>query len=111
MSKKFIIVFLFICIFSSAGSCAENESKYSTSLSRMEREWLYREYPSENDEDRISRLEEKVFGTVHDIDTKTRYTRLRKAFDAQKNRIKKQKRMFSGIPTSIPINIDGLIEE
>ena len=83
------------------------ENRYSYSLSRMEREWLKTEFNEEDDEKRISRLEEKIFGTIHDIDIKTRYARLRRAFDAEKTIRKKNKyHSLSGFPTSTPISFD-----
>lgn len=89
---------------------SESGSAYSVALSRMEREWLNKEYPQESDEVRISRLEEKVFGTIHDIDTKTRYSHLRQAFDTKKMmQGKRSSNYLYGNPTSIPMNVDGLL--
>ena len=91
----------------------QEESKYNQVLSRMEREWFNKDYPYQTDEDRISRLEEIIFGTIHDGNIKARCNQLRKAFDARKNIQAKHKNythgMFSGLPTSTPMNIDGLI--
>ena len=105
-NKKLLVLFftLIICCYPSYSS----ESKYSNSLSRMEREWLYREYPEDNDEMRISRIEEKVFGTIHEKDLKSRYLQLQQAFNATK-KIKRNNRKMSGIPTSIPISVNDLI--
>ncbi|MCM1264563.1 MAG: hypothetical protein NC200_00035 [Candidatus Gastranaerophilales bacterium] len=93
---------------------SQEESKYNNVLSRMEREWLNKEYTNQNDEERISRLEEKIFGTIHDGNLKNRCNQLRKAFDARKNIQAKHRNythgMFSGLPTSTPMNIDGLVE-
>ena len=75
----------------------------------MEREWIHKEFEGEDDEVRISRLEEKVFGTIHDIDTPTRYRQLQKAFDVRKNLQARNRRYSrSGFPTSVPVNIDVL---
>ena len=89
-----------------------NESKYSLALSRMEREWLNKDYQSDDDEVRISRLEEKVFGTVFENDFHTRYTNLRKAFDAKKqmqNRRSWFEENIVGLPTSVPIRAENLL--
>lgn len=87
-------------------------SKYSNALSRMEREWFHKEFSYYPDEERISNLEEKVFGTIHDGDINFRYKQLRKAFDAKKSIQAKHNRfgrnLFSGVPTSIPVNVDDL---
>ena len=78
----------------------------------MEREWLRKEFNNDDDNVRISRLEETVFGTIHDIDTKSRYNQLKKAFNAKKNRYMKTSRDYLfGTPTSIPMNVDELLEE
>ena len=62
-------------------------------------------------EKRITRLEEKVFGTIHDIDIKTRYNQLRKAFDAEKTLRRKHKlNSLSGFPTSTPVSFDNLTD-
>lgn len=94
-------------------SCCANtkESIYSPAISRMEREWLHKEFPQENDDKRISRLEEIVFGTIHDIDLNTRYIQLKKAFDTKKNlQVKHSPNFLYGTPTSIPMNVDQLLE-
>jgi len=89
-------------------------SKYANVLSRMEREWFHKEFNNYPDEKRISNLEEKVFGTIHDGDINFRCNQLRKAFDARKSIQAKHRRlgrnMFSGIPTSIPMSADELFE-
>lgn len=103
-----IITFILIC----PVSYSSNESKYSTSLSRMEREWLHKEFNNDSDDARISRLEENVFGTIHDIDINTRYNRLQKAFNVRKNRnIKTSGDYLFGTPTSIPMNVNDLLEK
>ncbi len=108
MLKKylgFLIIFYITCLSFSYGY----ESRYSTSLSRMEREWLHREFTEDNDETRMSRLEEKVFGTIHDIDTKSRYKHLQQAFDAKKTMRYKRRNNLYDYPTSLPMNVDELL--
>lgn len=98
-------------LFCTLPSFSYENSRYSYSLSRMEREWLKKEFEGETDEKRITRLEEKVFGTIHDIDIKTRYNQLRRAFDAEKTIRKKHKlHSLSGFPTSTPISFDNLTD-
>ena len=89
----------------------KDESKYNNVLSRMEREWFGIEFVNHSEEERVEKLEEKVFGTIHDGDIKSRVTLLQKAFDARKI-IKQQnmRNMYSGLPTSIPMNVDELLE-
>lgn len=107
--RNFIFV-LFIFTLICPISYAQDESKLSLSLSRMEREWLHREFNNENDEIRISRLEENVFGTIHDIDLKSRYSQLLRAFNLRKSTKEKTSRDYLfGTPTSIPMNVDELI--
>lgn len=92
---------------------SNEESKYNNVLSRMEREWFRKEYTNLSDEDRVCQLEEKVFGAIHDGDIKFRCNQLRKAFDAKKSIQAKHRNytrgMYSGLPTSTPMNIDGLL--
>ena len=110
MLKRLLLAIFIINLVVNSAFALIQESKYSQSLSRMEREWLKREFANEEDEIRLSRLEEKVFGTIHDKDKSSRYRQLKQAFDAKKN-IQQQGRYyrFGGRPTSIPMNIDGLI--
>ena len=75
----------------------------------MEREWLYKEYPHDSDVTRISRLEEKVFGSIHDIDMKTRYKHLQQAFDNKKNKSYRRPNNLYDYPTSLPMNVDDLL--
>ena len=111
MKRLYIVLFLIIFVSGNCCSSDEYESPYSVSLSRMEREWLKREFPSESDETRISRLEEKVFGSIHDIDKESRYSQLRKAFDARKTmRTRRSMDYLYGSPTSIPMNVHDLLE-
>lgn len=104
-----LILYLFNASFSPALSY---ESKYSDGIARLERAWLHKEYQNEEDEIRLSRLEEKVFGTIHDNDTKSRYTQLRKAFDAQQKMRRHAPRhdmsFMRGVPTSVPISVYDL---
>ena len=107
MFKRIFIILFIICITVSAGYT--NESNYSAGLSRLERAWLHKEYKNDDDEIRISRLEEKVFGTIHELDLKSRYIQLREAFDAQQRmKAKSDKSFFGGVPTSIPISVYDL---
>lgn len=107
MKKGFLLIILSAFISHALPVIAE--SNLSVSLARMEREWLHKEFVNDNDEIRISRLEENVFGTIHDIDIKSRYNHLKKAFNAKKNNYLKTSRDYLfGTPTSIPINIDEL---
>ena len=111
---KHILIILFICSTTCNLCFCMPETKYSQSLTRMEKEWLNKDFSGENEEIRLNRLEEYVFGTIHDVDFKTRYKNLQKAFDARKHAQYKnsQKRYhrFSGVPTSIPMNIEGLTQ-
>lgn len=107
MTNKKLLILSFIFIISCSPSFS-SESRYSNSLSRMEREWLHREFTEDDDELRISRIEEKVFGTIHEKDLKSRYLQLQQAFNATK-RIKHNHRKMSGIPTSIPLSVNDLI--
>lgn len=105
MLKKVLVLFFVLNLtFAYAG-----ETKYSQSLSRMEMEWFHKEFDNEDDEIRLSRLEEKVFGTIHDVDKETRYRQLLKAFNVRKMKHHKVKK-FSGNPTSTPMTIDDLIK-
>lgn len=104
--NKFLVLFLLFNIL--IVPAYSNESRYSQSLSRMEREWLHKEFDNEDDELRLSRLEEKVFGTIHDVDTETRYKQLRKAFNVRKLKHHKINKLY-GNPTGIPSSIDDLI--
>lgn len=107
MNKYFLIIALLLCISLPIGAA---ESPYSTSLSRMEREWFHKEFPQDNDDIRLDRLEEKVFGTIHDVEKNIRYDQLRKAFDAKKNRYAQRRPNYLyGTPTSIPMNVDELL--
>jgi len=106
------ILLCFVLIFNTvSGVCFASDSKYSNGLSRLEREWLHREFPNDEDEVRISRLEEKVFGTIHEKDLKSRYIQLRDAFDAKKNMQTSHNNfdLYRGIPTSIPMSVGDLI--
>ena len=105
---------LFVCLIISCifvpNVYAQDESFFSPSLARMEREWFNKEFNNEADDVRISRLEEKVFGTIHDVDKNIRYHQLQKAFDAKKMMQAQNKRNhLYGTPTSIPVNIDDLV--
>ena len=105
MKKVFVLVLVFNFLLALKGYTM-SESVYSTSLSRMEREWLNKEYPSDTDEMRMERLEEKVFGAAFENDIKTRYSNLRRAFDAKKqmqNRRSWFEQNIVGMPTSVPI--------
>ena len=107
--KKFFILFLLLNLFC-INVYAQEENDLEPSLSRMEREWFHKEFNKDNDEMRLERLEEKVFGTVHDVDKKVRYHQLQKAFDAKKMmQAQNRKNHFYGTPTSVPINVDDLI--
>ena len=64
---RFLLCFVLI-VNTLSGVCYASGSKYSDGIARLEREWLHREYPNEDDEVRISRLEEKVFGTIKEKD-------------------------------------------
>lgn len=76
----------------------------------MEKEWLNKEFPNEDDDVRISRLEETVFGAIQDIDINSRYTKLRKAFDAKKvMQVKHHSNYLYSSPTSIPMNVNDLL--
>lgn len=109
MLKKIFTVVILLNIYSNI-IYAQNESPYSTSLSRMEREWLHKEYNEESDEQRINRLEENIFGTIHEIDKNQRYDQLRQAFDAKKHMQAKYKHNYLyGNPTSIPMNVNDLL--
>ena len=113
MNNK-IFVSIIISFFLTSQLVYANDSRYSQSLSRMEREWLHKEFNTDSDEERITRLEEKVFGTIHDVNIQTRYKQLRRAFDVQKEIQQKHRwynEVMSGIPTSVPMNIDGLVGE
>ena len=77
MNNK-IFVFIIISFFLTSQLVYANDSRYSQSLSRMEREWLHKEFNTDSDEERITRLEEKVFGTIHDVNIQTRYKQLRR---------------------------------
>ena len=111
--KQFLILF-FIYLMTCNSCFCMFESKYSQSLSRMEREWLNKDFEGEDEEIRLNRLEEYVFGTIHDVDFKTRYKNLQKAFDTRKRAQYKNPQnifnRFSGVPTSIPMNIEGLTQ-
>lgn len=89
-------------------------SRLSNSLTRMEEEWFHKDFNYKSDEDRIINLEEKVFGTIHDGDLISRHKQLVKAFNAKKSIQTKQNRLhknlFSGIPTSTPINVNDLFK-
>jgi hypothetical protein len=76
----------------------------------MEKEWLKKQYESLSDEERISQLEEKIFGTIHSGDLQMRCDQLSKAFNAQKTMQSRHQRTLQGVPTSIPMNIDEFIE-
>ena len=107
--KKYLLGLIIFGFFIS-NSYAQEESSLSLSLSRMEREWLHKEFNNDNDEIRISRLEEIVFGTIHDVDKDVRYHQLQKAFDAKKMmQAKHSKDYLYGIPTSNFLNIDDLV--
>ena len=90
-------------------------SRYDNVLSRMEREWLHRENRDLPVEERLNLLEEKVFGTLHEGGTDIRCSRLQKAFNARKSIQAKHNRtgrnLFSGVPTSIPVNADELFNQ
>lgn len=111
MKQTFILIlvinFLFI-----PKVLAVSESVNSTTLSRMEREWFGNEYNQDDDETRISRLEEKVFGTIFENDLKSRYSNLIRAFDAKKqiqNRRSWFEKNITGVPTSVPIRAENLL--
>ena len=80
----------------------------------MEQEWFHKEFNHYTDEERINNLEEKIFGTIHDGDLNFRHKQLVKAFNARKSIQAKQNRLhrhlFSGVPTSIPMNANDLFE-
>ena len=110
--KKFLVLVLTLNFLFTPKVFAVNESVYSMSLSRMEREWLNKEYPSDTDEVRLDRLEEKVFGTIFENDIKSRYVNLRKAFDAKKQMQNKRswfEQNIVGMPTSVPIRAENLL--
>lgn len=111
MSNKKIILIIIFTLFIGAAH-ASQESKYDLSLSRMEREWLNKEYKQDTDETRLSRLEEKVFGTIFENDFNTRYSNLQKAFDAKKQ-IQNRRNWFEenivGMPTSTPIRAENIL--
>ena len=112
---KFLVLFLLINLICLNQCFGMLESRYAQSLLRMEQEWLHREFPEEAEEIRISRLEEYVFGTIHDVDIKIRYKNLQKAFNMRKlDQYKSNRRnynRFSGVPTSIPMNVEDLINK
>jgi len=104
MIKNLILCALILITECSLSYCTE--SIYSEGLSRLEREWLHKEHRADDDEVRIGRLEEKVFGTIHEKDIKSRYIQLRDAFDAQKRmRNRANHSFFGGVPTSIPSDV------
>ncbi|MCR5266598.1 MAG: hypothetical protein K6E29_08430 [Cyanobacteria bacterium RUI128] len=77
----------------------------------MEKEWFHKDYQDYPEEIRLARLEEYVFGTIHDTDFRTRYENLQKAFDIRKRKQSSNARnthRFGGVPTSVPMNIEHL---
>ena len=87
-----------------------NNSKYDNMLSRMEQEWFNAEFGKYPEEKRINNLEERVFGTIQDGDTELRCKRLVQAFNARKSMRLRRRNLFSGVPTSVPVNADELLK-
>lgn len=84
--------------------------KYDYMLSRIEKEWFKQDYTNLPMCERLNRLEEHVFGTSFHEEVNKRCERLKRAFNAQKQTVNKNKSLFSGVPTSIPFGVDELIK-
>lgn len=86
----------------------------SYAVSRMEREWFRKEFPKLNMEERVENLEEKIFGAIQSGKLNKRINNLKDAFDAQKTIQAREHsfgfNIFSGLPTSVPMNVDKLLE-
>ena len=91
----------------------EEFPKENYALSRMEREWFKKEFPHLEKEERVERLEEKLFGTIQSGNIEQRINNLKDAFDTQKLIQAKEHsygyNIFSGLPTSVPMNVDELL--
>ena len=91
----------------------DNLPSENYALSRMEREWFKKEFPNLNTENRVENLEEKLFGSIQSGSLKKRINQLKDAFDAQKIIQAKEHsygfNIFSGLPTSVPMNVDELL--
>lgn len=83
-----------------------DSDKYDYMLSRLEREYFGKEFAASQTSERLERLEQHVFGTSFDENTKSRCDRLKQAFNAQKVHTLRPKNRFSGMPTSIPFGPD-----
>lgn len=90
----------------------DNESdyeKYGIMLSRLEKEWFNETYSTLPLSSRIDRLEEHIFGTCFNEDVNIRCERLTRAFNTQKKHVNRNKSLFSGVPTSIPLGVEELL--
>lgn len=83
--------------------------KYDLMLSRLEKEWFKQDFVNMPLGERLSHLEEFVFGTSFNEEIEKRCDRLKRAFNAQKNNLRQTKSLFSGMPTSIPFGVDELL--
>jgi hypothetical protein len=109
--KVFVLLIIINLILSNFA--LSGESRYAQSLSRMEREWFHRDFNGEDDEIRLARLEERVFGTIHGVDKQKRYSQLVQAFNLRKTRqscrSSAPRNWLYGVPTSLPMNVNDLL--
>ena len=88
----------------------EDYNKYEPELARFEKEWFNKNFSTMGLNERLEHLEEFVFGTSFDESAENRLDRLKQAFNSRKRPRTTHNGLFSGVPTSIPLDIDGLTQ-
>ena len=88
----------------------DNNDKYDLVLSRFEQEWFNKNFSRMSLNERLEHLEEFVFGTSFDESAENRLDRLKQAFNNKKRPRTTHNGLFSGVPTSIQLDIDGLTQ-
>lgn len=89
----------------------EDINKYELVLSRFEKEWFNKNFSTMALNERLEHLEEFVFGTSFNEEVESRLDRLKQAFNSRKRPRTTHNGLFSGVPTSIPLDIDNLVGE
>jgi hypothetical protein len=74
------------------------------------KEWFNKNFSTMGLNERLEHLEEFVFGTSFNEEAESRLDRLKQAFNSRKQPSTTHNGLFSGIPTSIPLDIDGLTQ-
>ena len=87
-----------------------DDNKYDLVLSRFEQEWFNKNFSRMAINERLEHLEEFVFGTSFNESVESRLDRLKQAFNNKKYPRTTHNGLFSGVPTSIPLDIDGLTQ-